>query len=114
MKVIYDAHIYLDQKTGGISRYHYELFKGMCQLGCNARIAGLFVKNKYLLSDSLLRKSFIYDPTATFALFNKFILKRALKRMGASTIFHPTNSHRHIVSEIAEVRNMVFTIRHDS
>jgi glycosyltransferase involved in cell wall biosynthesis len=112
MKIIYDAHIYLAQKAGGISRYHYELFKGIRQMKCNARIAGLFVKNQYLLSDNQLRKSFIYDPTASFALFNKLILKRALKRMDSNTVFHPANSYQHIISEITEVKNMAFTI-HD-
>jgi glycosyltransferase involved in cell wall biosynthesis len=112
MNILYDAQIYLEQKAGGISRYHYELTKGMCQLGCKTRIAGLFVKNQYLLSDNQLRKSFIYDPTASFALFNKLILKRALKRMQSDTVFHPANAYRHIISEITEVKNMVFTI-HD-
>lgn len=112
MKIIYDAHIYLDQKAGGISRYHYELFKGMCKLGCDARIAGLFVKNQYLLSDKQSGKPFIYDPTASFALFNKLILKRALKRTDSNTVFHPANPYKHILAEITKVKNVVFTI-HD-
>lgn len=112
MKILYDACIYLEQKTGGISRYHCELFKGMRQRGCDARIAGLFVKNKYLLSDNQLKKSFIHDPAACFALFNKLILKRALRRMDSNTVFHPANFYRHIISEIAGIKNMVFTI-HD-
>jgi glycosyltransferase involved in cell wall biosynthesis len=112
MQIIYDASIYLNQKTGGISRYHYELFKGMRQMGYDARIAGLFVKNQYLLSDNSLRKSFIHDPTASFALLNKLSLKRALKRMDANGIFHPANPYPFIASEIFEVKNKVFTI-HD-
>jgi glycosyltransferase involved in cell wall biosynthesis len=112
MQVIYDAQIFLEQKAGGISRYHYELIKGMCQLGCTTRIAGLFVKNQYLLSDRQLRKSFIYDPTASFALFNKLTLKRVLKRMQSGTVFHPANPYRQIFPEIMGMKNMVFTI-HD-
>ncbi|MDR0566154.1 MAG: glycosyltransferase [Prevotellaceae bacterium] len=112
MGVVYDAQIYLDQKNGGISRYHYELFKGMRQLGCRVRLAGLFVKNQYLLSENQLKKSFIYDPTSSFAIFNKLILQRALKRISSSTIFHPANSYQHIIPEISGVKNMVFTI-HD-
>jgi hypothetical protein len=29
MQIIYDAQIFSDQKAGGISRYHYELFSGI-------------------------------------------------------------------------------------
>jgi hypothetical protein len=43
MKIIYDADIYLEQRAGGISRYHYELFKGMCRLEYYTRVVGLFV-----------------------------------------------------------------------
>jgi glycosyltransferase involved in cell wall biosynthesis len=84
----------------------------MSQQECRVRLAGLFVKNQYLLSDSQLKKSFIYDPAAFCALFNKLILKRTLKRADSNTIFHPANSYRHLIPEITEVKNMVFTI-HD-
>jgi glycosyltransferase involved in cell wall biosynthesis len=112
MKIIYDVHIYLDQKVGGISRYHYELFKGMHQMGYDVRTVGLFVKNQYLLSDKQLRKSFIYDPAAAFTLFNKLILERVLKRIDSNTVFHPANAYRHIISNITEMKRLVFTI-HD-
>ncbi|MDR1593939.1 MAG: glycosyltransferase family 1 protein, partial [Prevotellaceae bacterium] len=92
MEIIYDAQIFLEQKAGGISRYHYELFKGMRRLGYDARIAGLFVKNKYLLSDRRYGKSFISDPTASFAAFNKWLLKRKLKKSNQNIIFHPSNA----------------------
>jgi glycosyltransferase involved in cell wall biosynthesis len=112
MKVLYDAQIYLDQKAGGISRYHYELFKGIRRLGHDARIAGLFVKNRYLLSDSQYGKSFISDPTASFAAFNKWILKSRLKKMPPNGIFHPANSYKYLYPEIPGIKNKVFTI-HD-
>ncbi|MDR2691578.1 MAG: hypothetical protein LBB73_04670 [Dysgonamonadaceae bacterium] len=112
MKIIYDAQIFLNQKAGGISRYHYELFKGMRRLGHDARIAGLFVKNKYLLSDSLYGKSFIYDPTTSFAAFNKWILKKKLRKTNRNVIFRPTNAYNYLYPEILNVKNKVFTI-HD-
>ncbi|OAV71550.1 D-inositol-3-phosphate glycosyltransferase [Bacteroidales bacterium Barb4] len=112
MKIIYDAHIYLSQKTGGISRYHYELFKGMRQLGHDAKIVGLFVKNQYLLSDSRYKKSFLHDPTASLALLNKIALKYALKRATATDIFHPANAYSYLYTEMRQVKNKVFTI-HD-
>ncbi|MDR3188253.1 MAG: glycosyltransferase family 4 protein [Prevotellaceae bacterium] len=112
MEVIYDAQIFLDQKTGGISRYHYELLKGVRRNGHNARIAGLFVKNHYLLSDSQCRKSLIPDPIAAFAGFNRWILKRCLKRISSGAIFHPTNAYSYLYPEVFSVKHKVFTI-HD-
>lgn len=112
MDIIYDAQIFINQKTGGISRYHYELFKGMRRKGHNAKIAGLFTKNQYLLSDSQYGKSFIPDPAAAFAVFNKWMLKRKLKRMNPDTIFHPANICKYLYPEIFDIRNKVFTI-HD-
>lgn len=113
MEIIYDAQIFLKQKAGGISRYHYELFKGMRRLGHDARIAGLFVKNKYLLSDSQYGKSFIADPTASFAAFNKWILKKRLKiAMNRNVIFHPADAYNYLYPGIFDVKNRVFTI-HD-
>jgi glycosyltransferase involved in cell wall biosynthesis len=84
----------------------------MHQKGYDAKIAGLFVKNQYLLSDNQYKKSFISDPTASFALFNTFMLKRALKRMDTDGIFHPADCYNYIRSEILRVKNKVFTI-HD-
>ncbi|OAV71521.1 hypothetical protein Barb6_01393 [Bacteroidales bacterium Barb6] len=89
MKIIYDAHIYLSQKTGGISRYHYELFKGMRQLGHDAKIVGLFVKNQYLLSDSRYKKSFLHDPTASLTLLNKTVINCILPEMPTRLLPYP-------------------------
>jgi glycosyltransferase involved in cell wall biosynthesis len=112
MKIIYDANIYLEQRAGGISRYHYELFKGICRLGYDARIVGLFVKNRYLLSDGQYGKSFISDPTASFAAFNKWILKRKLKKTDPDVIFHPSGAYKYLYPEVPGIKNKVFTI-HD-
>ena len=30
MKILFDTQIFLNQKTGGISRYYYELFNVQC------------------------------------------------------------------------------------
>ncbi|MDR1645614.1 MAG: glycosyltransferase family 4 protein [Tannerellaceae bacterium] len=115
MKIIYDAQIFLQQKAGGISRYHYELFKGMRRRGHDARIAGRFVKNRYLLSDRSGGKSFIPDPTASFALFNRWALQRKLKTAGQDAIFHPANAYDFLLPDLHGLpgaRNTVFTI-HD-
>jgi glycosyltransferase involved in cell wall biosynthesis len=84
----------------------------MCRLGYDARIVGLFVKNRYLLSDSQYGKSFIPDPTASFAAFNKWILKRKLKKTDPDVIFHPSGAYKYLYHEILGINNIVFTI-HD-
>jgi glycosyltransferase involved in cell wall biosynthesis len=111
MQITYDAHIFLEQKAGGISRYHYELYKGMRQLEHDVRIAGLFVKNRYLLSDKQAKKHFINDPTASFAVFNKWILINRLKKIKSNEIFHPARDYEYLTGKISDI-NMVFTI-HD-
>jgi glycosyltransferase involved in cell wall biosynthesis len=84
----------------------------MRRLGHDARIAGLFVKNKYLLSDPQYGKSFIPDPTAFFAALNKRILKKLLKKSNQNIIFHPANAYQYLYPEIFDVKHKVFTI-HD-
>jgi glycosyltransferase involved in cell wall biosynthesis len=84
----------------------------MRRLGHDARIAGLFVKNNYLLSDPQYGKSFILDPTASFAAFNKWILKKRLKKSNQNIIFHPANAYQYLYPEIFDVKHKVFTI-HD-
>lgn len=112
MQVIYDAQIFLGQKTGGISRYHYELIRGGLHSKWDVKVAGIFVKNQYLLNDINLKKNFFYDYTASFAQINKFLLKRTLKRLKEQTIFHPANPYSYLHSEFPQVKNKVITI-HD-
>jgi len=110
MKILFDTQIFLNQKTGGISRYYYELFKGLKTLGKEVCISGKFIKNQYLLADKTYRKQFFYDPTASFALFNKLIIQRTVAK-GRYDIFHPSDAHSFIENIPAE-KNLVFTI-HD-
>jgi len=111
-KILYDSFIFQSQKTGGISRYHYELFKGIRREGFDAKIAGIFIKNQYLLSDKNLKKGFINDPTASFAFFNKLLIKSVLRRSSNDTVFHPTFPLKYLSKNDLENRKMVFTI-HD-
>ena len=112
MQALYDAHIFSSQRLGGVSRHYYELFKGMQQLGCKVKVAGVFVKNQYLLSDSQYKKSFIYDPLKSLAFINRILLKQALKHINKETVFHPSYPSSYITQDILSVKKTVFTI-HD-
>ena len=112
MQILYDTQIFLSQKIGGISRYHYELFKGMKQLGCDVKTAGLFVRNQYVLENKNLRKSFVHDPFCIFKSVNNFMLKRAVQNLPENAVFHPSNTYDFLNNEIPQVKNLTFTI-HD-
>jgi glycosyltransferase involved in cell wall biosynthesis len=109
MQVLYDTHIFSSQRIGGISRYYFELYRGMQQLDCSVKLMGLFVKNQYLLSEKF-NKTFIYDPLKVFTFVNRFLLEQTLKRADKATIFHPSTYLPYINKEI--LPRMVFTI-HD-
>ena len=111
MKILFDAQIFLNQKAGGISRYYFELLKGMQTLAEEVCISGKFIKNQYLLADETYRNHFFYDPTASFALFNKWVIQRTVEK-GRYDIFHPSDAHSFIEKSIPTGKNLVFTI-HD-
>ena len=112
MQILYDAHIFLNQKTGGVSRYHYELLKGMQQLGCCAKATGLFIRNQYLLADKTFRKSYVRDPFIAFQFVNDFLLKRNVQKLTDHAVFHPAMAYEFLNDEIPQVKNLTFTI-HD-
>ena len=113
MKILYDSNIFLSYKAGGISRYHYELYKGISNNSHHQiRMAGKFIKNDYLRSDRQFRSKFIYDPTATFASLNRYLVKRVLRNADSFDLFHPSAPNYYEVSDIPAESKVVFTI-HD-
>ncbi len=113
MKILYDSNIFLSYKAGGISRYHYELYKGISNNSRHEiRMAGKFIKNDYLRNDPQYRNKFIYEPTATFAWLNRYLVKRELKKSQSFDLFHPSAPHYYDVSDIPAESKVVFTI-HD-
>lgn len=112
MKILYDATVFSSQKVGGISRYHYELCKGMRKLNYDLKIAGIASKNKYTLADPILRKKLIKDPTAMLAAFNKYAIKKALRKSDENTVYHPSNLYEHVLDVIPANIKVVLTI-HD-
>ena len=111
MRLLYDSQIFINQKTGGISRYHYELYKRLVKSGERAVIRGKFIKNLYLLNDLEYGHSFYSDSTSSFAFFNKLAIKRSVRK-GNYDIFHPTIPCDYFVDLIPENRRVVLTI-HD-
>jgi glycosyltransferase involved in cell wall biosynthesis len=112
MKVLYDSHIFANQKVGGVSRYHYELLDGLIKRGVDARISGLFVKNKYLLNNQFFSRSFLRDPMALFSKINMLFIKKALRNPGGYDVFHPTDTRLYLLDLLPAGKPMVFTI-HD-
>jgi glycosyltransferase involved in cell wall biosynthesis len=112
MKILYDENIFLTQKVGGISRYHYELYKGMLANGIEADITGKFIKNNYLLEDLNFRKKFIADPFALFPYFNKLTTIRKVKDVAKYDVLHLTGYYDYLKSAIPKEAKVVITI-HD-
>ncbi|MDR0232454.1 MAG: glycosyltransferase family 4 protein [Dysgonamonadaceae bacterium] len=112
MKILYDSHIFLTHKAGGISRYHYELYKGIYESTHSVKLAGKFYKNQYLKEDKLLSKSLFYDPTASFSAVNKYLIKKSLKNKKAYDLYHPSNPYEYLFDEIPSDKKVVLTI-HD-
>ncbi len=112
MKILFDSHIFANQKLGGVSRYHVELYNGLIKRGHHPVIAGRFIKNQYLLSSSYKNQWFIPDPHAIFNLFNKRITKNNLLRQNSYNIFHPTYPREYLLKYLDPQKPMVFTI-HD-
>jgi glycosyltransferase involved in cell wall biosynthesis len=112
MKILYDENVFLTQKVGGISRYHYELYKGMLANGIDADITGKFIKNNYLLEDANFRKKFIADPFALFPYFNKLATIWKVKNTARYDILHLTGYYDYLKSTIPKGAKVVVTI-HD-
>jgi len=112
MKILFDSHIFANQKIGGISRYHYELAAGLQAKGHQPFIAGKFIKNHYLLSNKLQHQCFISDTKAIFSGLNSIIIKSYLRKSNKFDIFHPTDTREYLLKSLPKNKPMVFTI-HD-
>ncbi|GGM96494.1 hypothetical protein GCM10010967_32720 [Dyadobacter beijingensis] len=94
MKILFDHQIYTNQNYGGISRYFYELSKGLVSLGNECRTSVYFSENEYT------RDKEMYDsrPFFPFKFKGRSRLKAHLNRLfseqtikkGGYDIFHPT------------------------
>ncbi|GHT11753.1 hypothetical protein AGMMS4956_05270 [Bacteroidia bacterium] len=81
-------------------------------LGQDAKVAGRFIKNCYLLSDKEYNHLFFNDPKSLFAGFNNVRIHRNLKNAASYDIYHPTDSDAHLLRGLPPDKKMVFTI-HD-
>ena len=105
--ILYDHQIFDEQEYGGISRYFFELIRGLPDERLNSEIAFLHTKNRYLLADPHFSRVVRRFPTRTlpFRITRKLLKELRVvpdywaldreKRAGAHdverySIFHPT------------------------
>ena len=103
MKVLFDYQIYNLQKYGGISRYFYELSKGLLTIGTE-------VDNSVILSDNVYTSDPIYasvkyhfkqnfrGKTSIYRYINRIIAKKYLT--GDFDVFHPTNYETYFLKDL--------------
>jgi glycosyltransferase involved in cell wall biosynthesis len=94
MKILYDHQIYNNQNYGGISRYFYELSKGIALLGNECRNTIYFSENEFTtdkgMYDSRQFLPFKFKGRARLKeRVNRYVSERFLKK-GDYDIFHPT------------------------
>lgn len=94
MKILFDHQIYTNQNYGGISRYFYELTKGLSDLGNECETSVYFSENEYTKD----KRVFNSRPFFPFYFkgrgklkehFNRIVSQRSLKK-GGFDVFHPT------------------------
>lgn len=97
MKILYDHQIFSFQEYGGISRYFYELIKGIKKTNNKILVDGKFSNNVYLptlkrgIVRFLARLNFPYKHLILFYL-NTFIDSKNMKG-GGYDLFHATYYH---------------------
>lgn len=94
MKILFDHQIYTNQNYGGISRYFYELSKGLTSLGNDCQNSIYFSENEFT-RDNQFYHSRTFLPfnfrgrESLKEYLNKFVSEQSLKK-GTYDIFHPT------------------------
>lgn len=135
MKILYDYQTFDEQKTGGISRYHANLYEGCLENNIEAEIALLYTDNiyinniikglkpsftdkeRFLYNLNIPYKHYIYKmykkiiaPCNNSTMLNKKYCDRVIKQHDFD-IFHPTYYHN-IYTEKEVSAPIVITI-HD-
>lgn len=107
MKIIYDHQIFSMQKYGGISRYFYELIKGIKQYSENEAVVSLaYTKNAYLSSNKSLgtykeiKYKHFKGKTTLIRYINKYRFKKDIKLK--CDIVHPTYYDPYFLNEIGD------------
>ena len=94
MRILFDHQIYTNQNYGGISRYFYELSKGLTSLGNECKNSVYFSENEYT-KDTIAYKTHRFIPfyfkgrERLKGHLNQMFSERSLRK-GAYDIFHPT------------------------
>lgn len=107
MKILYDDQIFNLVNYGGISRYFYELMKGIIRLGHKAESTTTFSENIYT-KDQEIFNSREFLPNINFK--GKYLVKKILNRINNSEkirksnfdLFHPTYYNSYFVDKISK------------
>lgn len=135
MRILYDYQTFDEQKTGGISRYHANLYKGCLRTNVDAKIAllytdNIYIKNiitglkpaftaedRFLYGLNIPKKHYIYKmyrslfkPCLNSTSMNKNYCDEIIKQHHFD-IFHPTYYHRVYTNE--EVASPIVITVHD-
>jgi glycosyltransferase involved in cell wall biosynthesis len=94
MKVLYDYQIFSVQKFGGISRYFYEIMKGV-----DSEIFLIFNQNAYLEGKGLKIKRNFRIKTKIFNILNRLFTEVNLP-LKKYDIFHPTYYNPYFIDRI--------------
>jgi len=100
MKILYDYQIFHSQKFGGISRYFYELYKGLNEdklVDITSNISILSTENHYLNNSNFSNKYF----KRVFKYINHLYSSYKLKSNNYD-IFHPTYYNDYFLNKIGD------------
>lgn len=116
MKILFDHQIYTNQNYGGISRYFYELAKGLTSLGNDCHNSIYFSENEFTRDTQFFHTReflpFSFRGRGSVKEYlNKFVSEQTLKK-GAYDIFHPTYYDPYFLKNNLTSRPFVITF-HD-
>lgn len=114
MKIIFDHQIFVDQRVGGISKYHTELYKNLLEIGCDADLIcrlhqNLFVKEEFNNHKLFIEKNSIWIKRS-MKFYNSLELYAKLNK-NRDCIIHPTYYNTTLLKRFTK-NPMVITV-HD-
>ena len=116
MKILFDHQIYNDKNYGGISRYFYELSKGLTSFGIDVENTIRFSENEFIKDSSYFNASeFISFQFKGRGRIKKYLNQKISERIiknGNFDIFHPTYYDTYFIKSELNKRPLVVTF-HD-
>jgi hypothetical protein len=104
MKILYDHQIFILQKYGGISRYHYDLIKDL-NISDVEREASLLLSNNLFIQNKNVSTHYKFPPAFNLRIRNRIIDKlnllnsRSKIKKNDFDVFHPTYYHDYFLGD---------------